>query len=61
MALYMSCFMPLVINIYNLGVIENKVRIWVEAWGVSFVVASPAVLVVIPLVQKLVAALIEQP
>jgi hypothetical protein len=54
MALLMSCTMSLVICIFNVGLIEGIVSIWLKAWSFSFIVAFPTVIVVSPIVRKLV-------
>jgi hypothetical protein len=54
MALLMSCTMSLVISIFNVGLIEGIVSIWLKAWSFSFIVAFPTVIVVSPIVRKLV-------
>jgi len=59
MALLMSCTMSLVIIIFNVGLIEGFVSIWLKAWGFSFIVAFPTVIVISPIVGKLVNLVIE--
>jgi hypothetical protein len=59
MALLMSCTMSLVISIFNVGLIEGIVSIWLKGWGFSFIVAFPTVIVVSPIVRKLVNLVIE--
>ena len=54
MALLMSCFMSLVISIFNVGFVDNILYIWLRAWTVAFTVAFPTVIVVTPAVRKLV-------
>lgn len=60
MALLMSCFMSPVISIFNVGLVDNIVRIWLQAWGFAFMVAFPAVMVVAPLVRRLVALVVPR-
>lgn len=59
MALLMSCFMSLVISIFNVGWVHNIVSIWLKAWAFAFCVAFPTVVIVSPVVKKLVNHLIE--
>jgi hypothetical protein len=54
MALLMSCFMSLVISIFNVGFVDNILYIWLRAWAFAFTVAFPTVIVVTPAVRKLV-------
>jgi hypothetical protein len=59
MALLMSCTMSLVISIFNVGLIEGIVSIWLKGWAFSFIVAFTTVIVVSPIVKKLVNLVIE--
>ncbi|ARN74012.1 DUF2798 domain-containing protein [Oceanicoccus sagamiensis] len=59
MALLMSCLMSLVITVFNLGLVEGLLGIWLKAWGFGFIVALPTVLTVSPLVRKLVNLVVE--
>ncbi|MEH6345984.1 MAG: DUF2798 domain-containing protein [Bermanella sp.] len=60
MALLMSCFMSLVISVFNEGLAENVLSIWMKAWGFAFLVAFPTVTLVSPLVSKFVAILMTR-
>ena len=60
MAGLMSCLMSLVISIFNVGLVDNILQVWLHAWGFAFVVAFPAVLVVVPLVRRLVTLAIKK-
>ncbi|MCB1659337.1 MAG: DUF2798 domain-containing protein [Moraxellaceae bacterium] len=55
MALLMSCIMSLVITIFNVGLVDNLLFIWLKAWAFAFCVAFPTINVVAPIVRKLVA------
>ncbi|ALS97055.1 DUF2798 domain-containing protein [Lacimicrobium alkaliphilum] len=58
MSLSMSCIMSLVVTLYNLGLPEGLLYIWVKAWGFGFMVAFPVVLVISPLIRRLVTLLV---
>ncbi len=60
MALLMSCVMSLVISIFNVGMVDNLLHIWLKAWGFAFSAAFPIVLLVSPVVRKLVGLVIRQ-
>lgn len=60
MALLMSCFMSLVITVFNVGFIDGLVYVWLKAWCFAFFVAFPTVVVVSPVVRKLVALVIKK-
>lgn len=60
MALFMSCIMSLVICIFNVGLVDNIIHIWLKAWVFAFVVAFPTVSFVAPVVRKLVGMIVKQ-
>jgi len=59
MALLMSCFMSLVISIFNVGWVDGIILIWLKAWGFAFFVAFPTVVLVAPIVRKFVSMLVD--
>lgn len=59
MALFMSCIMSLVISVFNVGIVENILTIWLKAWSFAFIVAMPLVLLVSPIARKLVNLLVK--
>lgn len=59
MALLMSCLMSFVITIFNIGLVDEILFIWLKAWGFAFVVAFPIVIVVSPVVRRLVENIID--
>lgn len=61
MALLMSGIMSLIISIYNLGLVNNILHIWLKAWGFAFVVAFPVAMLVSPTVRGLVNLIIRNP
>ena len=60
MALLMSCLMSLVISVFNVGLVDNIIFIWLKAWGFAFCVAFPAIFIISPLVHRLVAVVLEE-
>lgn len=58
MALIMSCIMSLVITIFNIGLVDNIIFIWLKAWLFAFSVAFPTVTLIAPFVKKLEALVI---
>jgi hypothetical protein len=53
-ALLMSCFMSLVISLFNLGLVNDFLTIWLKSWGFAFIVGFPTLVLVSPVVRKLV-------
>lgn len=60
MALFMSGIMSFVITLFNIGMVDNILSIWLKAWSFAFVVAFPTIIVVSPFVHKAVALVIEK-
>lgn len=51
--------MSLVITIFNMGLVDNLLQLWLKSWSFAFIVAFPTVIVVAPLVRKIVAKLVD--
>ena len=60
MALLMSGIMSFVISVFNVGLANNIVSIWLKAWSFAFIVAFPTIMVISPLVHKLVALVLKE-
>lgn len=60
MSLLMSGIMSFVISVFNIGLVEDIVAIWLKAWMFAFAVALPTIIAVTPLVRKLVALTVVQ-
>lgn len=52
--------MSLVISIFNVGLVNNIVLIWLKAWSFSVIIALPTVMLVAPLVRRLVILVVEK-
>ena len=60
MSLMMSCIMSLVISVFNVGLVDNIVAIWLKAWSFAFVVAFPTIFIISPLMHKLVSIVLHE-
>lgn len=60
MALIMSCCMSLVISLFNVGLVNNFLTIWLKSWGFAFIVGLPTFIIVSPIVRKLVNTVIKE-
>lgn len=58
MALFMSAIMSLVLTVFNVGMVANMLTLWLQAWGLAFVVALPTSAVLAPFVDKLVSIIL---
>lgn len=61
LSILMTFIVSLVSTLRSLGPAHGFVSIWLGAWGLSWLVAFPTLLVVLPLVRKATAALVEPP
>ena len=61
LSLVMTCVISGVSTLLALGPSQEALRRWPEAWGFSWLVAFPTLLVVLPIVRRLVALLVVPP
>jgi hypothetical protein len=60
MALLMSCIMSFIISVFNVGLVDDIIFIWLKAWMFAFIVAFPTIIFITPIVRRLVAAVVGQ-
>ena len=61
LSIIMTCIISGVSTLLALGASQEALRRWPEAWGFSWLVAFPTLLVVLPIVRRLVALLVAPP
>ncbi len=65
MPLILSCIMSAIISLVNiikaLGFVENLLPVWLQAWVISWLIAYPTVLMVLPIVKWIVVRVVESP
>jgi hypothetical protein len=61
LSVFMSCIVSLVSTLRAHGFEGFAFGGWLEAWGLSWIVAFPTLLLVLPAVRRIVSALVEQP
>lgn len=59
LSLFMTCIVSLISTFKGVGLAPGVLRIWLGAWAVSWVIAFPISLVVLPLVRKATAFVVE--
>jgi hypothetical protein len=57
----MSAVVSFIATLNSIGFAANLVRLWLGAWSVSFLIAFPTLLLVLPIVRRLVNLLVEMP
>lgn len=60
LSVFMSCVVSLVSTLRALGFADFQTVAWLQAWGLSWLVAFPALFIVLPLVRKIIGALVEK-
>lgn len=59
---FMTCVVSCVSTVKNLGFgATNFYGAWMEAWGASWVIAFPTLIILLPLVRRLVFSFVEAP
>ncbi len=61
LSILMSCIISGVSTLRVLGFQDGFLSKWMLAWGVSWLVAFPTVLFILPIVRKIVGAFVEAP
>lgn len=61
LSIIMSCIVSLISMLKNTGFSGFELPIWLGAWGLSWVVAYPVLLLILPLVRKLTSFIVETP
>jgi hypothetical protein len=61
LSILMTFIVSMVSTLRSIGLAPGFFAIWLGAWGLSWLVAFPTLLVVLPLVRKATAALVEPP
>ena len=61
LSVFMSFIISGVSTLRALGLADGFMMKWMGAWGISWLIAFPTVLVVLPIVRKIVAYFVEAP
>jgi hypothetical protein len=60
LSIVMTCVVSLISTLRSIGLAPDFVRLWLGAWALSWVVAFPLLLVVLPLVRAATDRLVER-
>ena len=61
LSIFMSAIVSFIATLRALGFTPDLLTSWLKAWGISWAVAFPTVLVVLPLVHRIAGMLVEKP
>lgn len=61
LSLLMTFIVSLISTVRVAGFSLDLPRLWLSAWALSWVVAFPTLLLVLPVVRRITAAIVEQP
>jgi len=60
LSIVMTCVVSLISTLRSVGLAPDFVRLWLGAWALSWVVAFPLLLVVLPVVRAATERLVER-
>lgn len=59
LSIFMTCIVSLISTINGIGISPQLTGMWLSAWWVSWVIAFPVLLLVLPVVRKVTASLVR--
>lgn len=59
LSIFMTCVVSFISTLRSIGLAPDLLRTWLGAWGLSWVVAFPVLLLVLPVVRRLTAAIVD--
>ena len=61
LSVLMTCIVSLISTLRTIGPVAGFAAIWMNAWAWSWLFAFPVLLLILPLVRKATAAIVETP
>lgn len=61
LSIFMTAIVSLVSTLRSVGPVEGVVALWLGAWGMSWLIGFPTLLLVLPVVRRLTAWLVDAP
>jgi hypothetical protein len=59
LSIFMTCIVSVISTLRSIGIPDGFIEIWLQAWGLSWVVAFPTLLVALPAVRRLARMVVE--
>ena len=61
LSIVMTCIISFVSTLRGVGWVPGMIHLWLGSWGISWLVAFPTLLVMLPLVRKLTGLVVQAP
>jgi hypothetical protein len=61
LSLMMTCIVSGIATVNSIGLADDLFPTWMQAWGLSWIVAFPIMLFVLPVVRRIVLVFVEPP
>ena len=61
LSVFMTCIVSLISTLHGIGLTPGLFRVWMGAWGLSWVIAFPTLLLVLPVVKAASGFVVEKP
>lgn len=61
LSIFMTCIVSCISTLKSLGFEHFQFLLWLSAWGLSWIIAFPSLLLALPVVKKLTALFVTQP
>lgn len=61
LSIFMTCIVSMISTFRSVGADPHFLRLWLGAWLLSWVIAFPTLLMMLPLVRRATAAIVESP
>ncbi|EPF80116.1 DUF2798 domain-containing protein [Acinetobacter rudis] len=60
LSIFMTCIVSCISTLKSLGFEHFQFMLWLSAWGLSWLIAFPSLLLALPIVKKITALLVTQ-
>jgi hypothetical protein len=61
LSLIMTCVVSFISTLRSVGLAEHFLRLWLDSWALSWLVAFPLLLVVLPLARTVTSWMVDRP
>lgn len=59
LSMMMTCVVSAISTLYSLGSAPDLFSVWIGSWAISWLIAFPTLFLVLPLVRRLTAAIVD--